>query len=195
MTDRRAAVFLDRDGVLIEDRDLLVDPAEICVLEGVPEALVRLHDAGFPLVVVSNQAVVARGLATEAEVDAIHVHLRQLLRRAGAPDLDAIYYCPHHPEATLAAYRVACECRKPRPGLLLQAARQRGLDLSASFLVGDRMTDVAAGARAGCRTVLLRTPQTEAPPIATADPWENPPQPDFTCESLAAAADWILRTP
>lgn len=192
---RVAAVFLDRDGVLIEDRDLLVDAAQIRILEGVPEALTRLHAAGFRLVVVSNQAVVARGLITECQLDAIHARMQALLQQAGAPPLDAIYSCPHHPEATLPEYRLACECRKPRPGMLLRAAREHRLDLCESVLVGDRLTDVAAGSRAGCRTVLVKTAQTEAPPIVTADPLDDPPQPDFVCANLSAAADWILRTP
>ncbi len=195
MTDRHAAVFLDRDGVLIEDRDLLVAPAEIHVLADAPAALTRLHEAGFRLVVVSNQAVVARGLITERDLDAIHARMRELLRQAGSPELDAIYYCPHHPDANLPAYRLTCDCRKPRPGMLLRAAREHNLDLRASFLVGDRLTDVAAGVRAGCRTVLVKTRQSEAPPIVTADPLDDLPQPDFVCESLAAAADWIVRAP
>lgn len=193
--DRRAAVFLDRDGVLIEDRDLLVDAAQIRVLEGVPEALNRLRAAGFRLVVVTNQPVVARGLITQRALDAIHARMQELLQQAGSPPLDAIYSCPHHPQATLPEYRVACDCRKPRPGMLLSAACEHGLDLGASFLVGDRLTDVAAGSRAGCRTVLVESRHTAAPPIVTPDPLDDLPQPDFVCANLAAAADWILRAP
>lgn len=193
--DRRAAVFLDRDGVLIEDRDLLVDSAQIRVLEGVPEALNRLRAAGFRLVVVTNQPVVARGLITERELDAIHARMQELLEQAGSPPLDAIYSCPHHPNATLPEYRVACDCRKPRPGMLRSAASEHGLDLGASFLVGDRLTDVAAGARAGCRTVLVTSRHTYSPPIVTPDPLDDLPQPDFVCANLAAAVDWILRSP
>jgi len=192
MSPGRAAVFLDEDGLLIEDRGLLIAAAEIRILEGVPRALTRLKAAGFWLVVVSNKAVVARGLITEREVDALHAELGRLLEQAGAPGLDAIYFCPHHPDADLPAYRVLCECRKPRPGLLLRAAQQHQLSLSASFMVGDRMTDVAAGVRAGCRTVLVQGPQSQAPAIVTAEPLEDA-QPDFTCTSLSEAVDWILK--
>lgn len=188
----KPAVFLDRDGVLVEDCDLITRPEQFRVLPGVPEALARLHVAGFALVVVSNQAVVARGLATEMEVEQLNRHLEQVLVRAGAPQLERWYFCPHHPAATLPAYRVDCACRKPRPGMLERAARELGLDLKASFMVGDRWTDVAAGARAGCRTVLLETGQHLAPPIQTSEPIAVPLPPDAIRGGLREAAEWII---
>ena len=142
----KAAVFLDRDGVLIEDVHLLTRPEQVVIPPGVPAALRALGEAGFKLIVVSNQPVVARGLASEAEVRAVHTHMESLLQSAGAPPLDGIYFCPHHPNATLAAYRVDCDCRKPRPGLFRRAAAELDIDLSASFAVGDRITDIIAGA-------------------------------------------------
>jgi D-glycero-D-manno-heptose 1,7-bisphosphate phosphatase len=185
-------VFLDRDGVLVEDRGLVVRASQLRVLAGVPQALARLKDAGFRLVLVSNQAVVARGLLTEQDLQAIHGELGRMLQSAGAPALDAVCCCPHHPEADVAAYRIACQCRKPRPGLLLRAAAEHALDLPRSFLVGDRMTDVAAGRAAGCRTVLVRSSATDGPAIVTADPLDPALQPDCECDGLTAAADWIL---
>jgi len=190
--DRCAAVFLDRDGVLVEDRGLLVDAGELRVLAGVPSALRRLREAGFHLIVVSNQAVVARGMITPEGVEAIHAQLLGLLEEAGAPRLDAIYFCPHHPNADLPEYRVQCDCRKPRPGALLRAAEEHGVDLAASFLIGDRMTDIAAGAAAGCRTILLRGPERETPPATTPEPPEGWRQPDYVCPDLPAAVEWIL---
>ncbi len=190
--DRSAAVFLDRDGVLVEDRGLLIDAAELHILPGVPSALRRLKESGFRLIVVSNQTVVARGMITPEGVEAIHAQLLPLLEEAGAPRLDAIYFCPHHPNADLPEYRIVCDCRKPQPGILLRAAEEHHLDLSASFMVGDRMTDVAAGAAAGCRTVLLKRPEDETPPETTAEPPEGWRQPDCVCPDLSAAVDWIL---
>ena len=189
----QAAVFLDRDGVLIEDRELLADPAEIRVLDGVGAAIGALKDAGFRLVVVSNQAVVARGLITEQEVDTIHHRMQTLIRQAGGPELDAVCFCPHHPEATVPEYRCVCPCRKPRPGMLLRAAEEHDLDLKASFMVGDRMTDIMAGAAAGCRTVLVQTGRHNDPPIITIDPPDPSCQPDYTCPDLRAAAEWIIQ--
>ncbi len=188
----RRAVFLDRDGVLVEDTHLLTRAEELRVLPGVAEGLRRLGSAGFALVVVTNQAVVARGLVTERDIDGIHRHLEQLLREAGAPGIDGWFVCPHHPDATLEAYRVACDCRKPAPGLLLRAARELALDLERSFLVGDRPTDIAAGRRAGCRTVLVQTGMHDRPPIRTVEPLDPAIRPDHVCADLPAAADWIL---
>ena len=190
--DRRAAVFLDRDGVLVEDRGLLIDPAELRIPDGVPSGLRRLKEAGFRLIVVSNQTVVARGVITPEGLEAIHAQMLRLLEEAGAPRLDAVYCCVHHPDADLPEYRVRCDCRKPRPGSLLRAAEEHGLDLAASFLIGDRVTDIAAGAAAGCRTVLLRRPGEESPPATSAEPPEGWPQPDCVCPDLSAAAEWIL---
>jgi D-glycero-D-manno-heptose 1,7-bisphosphate phosphatase len=187
------AIFLDRDGVLIEDMHLLTRVQDVKVLEGAAEALAILHKAGFRLVVVSNQTVVARGLATEEDVHTIQTYVEQMLANGGAPPMDAYYYCPHHPNANLPQYRVVCDCRKPRPGLLLRAARERNLDLKGSFLVGDRITDVIAGARAGCRTVLVETGKHSAPPIEMTEPLDQTIRSDYICADLAAAAEWILR--
>lgn len=189
---KAAAVFLDRDGVLIEDVDLLTSPDEIRVLGGVPQALRSLEQAGFRLIVISNQTVVARGLATEEDVCAMNAEVERHLIEAGGPRLDGFYFCPHHPKATLLVYRVACECRKPRPGLLVQAAREHDLDLTTSFVVGDRITDILAGASVGCRTVLVQTGEHREPPIETVDPLDGSVQPDHVCADLPEAATWIL---
>lgn len=186
------AVFLDRDGMLIEDVHLLVNASDIRVLAGVPQALRDLKEAGFRLIVISNQTVIARGLATEEDVYAINAEMQRLLEEAGGPHLDGFYFCPHHPNATLPTYRIACECRKPRPGLLLRAAVEHNLDLSSSFLTGDRVTDVVAGARAGCRTVLVQTGEHQAPSIETVEPLDDSVQPDYVCVDLKQAAKWIL---
>ncbi|MCX6006829.1 MAG: HAD family hydrolase [Chloroflexi bacterium] len=186
------AIFLDRDGVLIEDVHLLTNPKDIRILAGVPAALGRLSAAGFGIIVVSNQTVVARGLSTKQEVLDLNAEVHVQIERAGGPCLGAFYFCPHHPNATLPLYRVDCECRKPRPGLLLRAAREHDLDLHASFAVGDRVTDIIAGARAGCRTVLVQTGEHLAPPIETSEPLDDSVEPDYTCADLFQAAQWIL---
>jgi D-glycero-D-manno-heptose 1,7-bisphosphate phosphatase len=185
------AVFLDRDGVLIEDMELLTDSSQIRLLPGVAQALARLKEAGFALPVVSNQPVVARGLIDESGVAALQQEVEARLILDGAPALDGFYFCPHHPQATLPAYRQTCACRKPQPGLLLRAAADLGIDLAASFLVGDRPTDLIAGARAGCRTIWVETGKHLAPPIVTAEPLP-PVLPDHVCAGLPQAALWIL---
>jgi D-glycero-D-manno-heptose 1,7-bisphosphate phosphatase len=152
----RPAIFLDRDGVVIDDVHHLSSPAEVRLLPGSADAIAALNRAGWPVVVVTNQSGVARGLFTAATVEAVHDHLSDLLAGYGAR-VEAYYYCPHHPTADGAADPAECACRKPRPGMLLRAADELGLDLRRSWMVGDRDTDLEAGAAAGTRTVLVRT--------------------------------------
>jgi D-glycero-D-manno-heptose 1,7-bisphosphate phosphatase len=188
-----AALFLDRDGVMIEDVDLLTTSNQVRILPGVPGALALLSSAGYKLIVVSNQTVVARGLASEHDVQQINRHIEITLRQSGSPPVDAWFFCPHHPKATLAQYRTDCECRKPKPGMLFQAKAKYDLDLSRSFMIGDRITDVIAGSRAGCRTILVQTGKHLEPPIENSEPLDPSIVPDFSCANLAAAAAWILQ--
>jgi D-glycero-D-manno-heptose 1,7-bisphosphate phosphatase len=186
------AAFLDRDGILVSDSGLITDAGQFVLLEGVPEALWLLKRAGFRLIVVTNQAVVARGLISERDLLGLHNALENLLMLQGAPKLDAIYACPHHPNANLPQYRLECHCRKPRAGLLLRAARDHGLDLRHSFMIGDRLTDIAAGQRAGCGTILVQTGQHLAAPIHTVDNLENTLPPDYVEPHLYAAAQRMI---
>jgi D-glycero-D-manno-heptose 1,7-bisphosphate phosphatase len=150
------AVFLDRDGVINEEDGIVRSPGELRLLPGSGEAIARLNQASLPVIVITNQPVVARGWCTEAELDGIHRHLRDLLRPFGA-SLDAIYYCPHHENANLPAYRLECACRKPRPGLLKLAAEDFALDLSRCVMIGDRTVDLQAARAAGAKAWLVRT--------------------------------------
>ncbi|MFL6244855.1 MAG: D-glycero-alpha-D-manno-heptose-1,7-bisphosphate 7-phosphatase [Thermoanaerobaculia bacterium] len=188
----KPAVFLDRDGVLVEDEGLLA-PVTLRLLPGVPKALARLQRAGFALVVITNQPIVARGLAREVDVERAHEEIRTRIEDAGGPRLEHFYYCPHHPRATLEPYRVDCECRKPKPGLLRRAAAELDLDLTRAYMVGDRISDVAAGAAAGCRTILVETGRHLDPPIETITPIDRTLRADSICADLPAAVDWILR--
>jgi histidinol-phosphate phosphatase family protein len=155
------AVFLDRDGTLIEDVGYLRDPGQVRLIPGAAHALAELRRARYRLVLVSNQAGIGRGVVSEAEAAAVHRRILGELERAGTT-LDDARYCPHAPP-------VSCACRKPSAGLLLAAARELGLDLSRSVMVGDKPSDVEAGRRAGCRTVFLsfgRAADTEADLVA-----------------------------
>lgn len=193
MTSAHPAVFLDRDGVLIEERHLIATREDVQLLPGVAPALRRLTDAGFTLVVVTNQTIVARGLASEAEVGALNAFIAGAIVQAGGPALDHFYVCPHHPQATRAEYRRACGCRKPRPGLLLDAAAALDLDLARSYLIGDRVSDILAGRAAGCRTVQVQTGAHAAAPIVGVDPEQANEGADFVAADLPSAAAWILR--
>ncbi|MHC5024533.1 MAG: D-glycero-alpha-D-manno-heptose-1,7-bisphosphate 7-phosphatase [Planctomycetota bacterium] len=151
------AVFLDRDNTLIANDGDLGDPGAVRLLDGVPEGLRALRDAGYCLVVVTNQAGVARGRFSEADVDAVHQRIARLVDERGQTShlIDRFYYCPYHPDAELDEYRREHPWRKPNPGMLLQAARDMGIDLAASWMIGDQSRDVSAGSTAGCRTVLI----------------------------------------
>ncbi|MBI0328322.1 D-glycero-alpha-D-manno-heptose-1,7-bisphosphate 7-phosphatase [Burkholderia plantarii] len=148
------AVFLDKDGTLLDDVPYNVDPARMRFAPGARAALTLLAAQRAALIVISNQSGVALGRFAPEALDAVAARLRAMFAECGAT-LAGVYWCPHHPRGSVAAYARACGCRKPAPGMLLQAAREHGLDLAGSWFVGDILDDVEAGNRAGCRTVLL----------------------------------------
>lgn len=150
----RPAVFLDKDGTVLADEPYNVDPGRMAYAPQAFAGLARLGSAGAVLVVVSNQPGVAKGLFPASALEPVHTRLAAMFRAAGA-HLDGFYWCPHHPDGVVEGYAGACDCRKPRPGLLLRAARELGLDLRASWLIGDILDDVEAGNLAGCRSILL----------------------------------------
>jgi histidinol-phosphate phosphatase family protein len=174
MTSERGtpAVFLDRDGTLMEDVDYCGDPRDVRVFAGAGEALRRLKSAGFRLIVVTNQSGIGRGYFTEETYRAVDAELR---RQLGADLIDASYHCPHLPDD-------GCACRKPSPQLVINAAREHRLDLTRSFLVGDKSSDVECGRAAGVRTILVTTGYGRTEPCKA----------DWTAEDLKTAADIIL---
>lgn len=183
----RATVFLDRDGVINEEVDGVLRPQDIRLLPGVSEAIRSLNEAGFPAIVITNQPYVSHGSLTEAQLDEIHAFLEAELASRHAV-LDAIYYCPHHPHGGYDGERkelkIQCQCRKPLPGMIFTASRELHLDLPNSWMIGDRTADVAAGAAAGVRTVMLRSGH------AGRD-GQNQVEPDFRFADLKEAAYFI----
>jgi len=149
-------VFLDRDGTLIEERGYLDRLEDIALFAETPAALTLLRDAGYALVLVTNQAGVARGFFDETFVRTAHRHLAGLLAADGLT-LDGYYYCPHHPDGVVPGYAGVCHCRKPAPGMVEQAVRDLDLDVARSFVVGDKWLDVELAANAGARGILVRT--------------------------------------
>ena len=155
--------FIDRDGVIIEERGYAYRIEDFALLPGAVVALTDLQAAGYRLVVITNQSGIARGLYSEADYLAFSAHMEAQLRAEGV-QLDAVEYCPHLPDATVARYRIDCDCRKPGPAMLQRAASRLDIDLAASVLVGDRRTDIEAGRAAGVgRCFLVRSGQPLAP--------------------------------
>ncbi|MBI3004093.1 MAG: HAD family hydrolase [Ignavibacteriales bacterium] len=154
-------IFFDRDGTINVEVDFLSDPTDLELIPGVAEALREANGFGIKVFVITNQSGIARGLLTEKDLAKVHRRLEDLLSVHGAR-IDEIYYCPHHPELGKPPYNISCDCRKPKTGMLTAAARKFGINLSQSFVVGDRFIDIKAGENAGCTTVLVLTGYGEA---------------------------------
>lgn len=185
----KPAVFIDRDGTLTEEVGYVNHPARLRLLPRSAAAIRRLNAAGVPAVVVTNQAGLARGYFSEAIMHAVNAAMLEQLKEAGA-SLDGLYVCPHHPAEGAPPWRLACECRKPAPGLLTRAAAELGLDLAASTMVGDKASDLVAARRAGARAVLVLTGYGLGE-------WEHrrdllEARPDHVAGDLLDAVEWVL---
>jgi len=180
---RRPAVFLDRDGTVTEEVGYLNHVSRFRLLAGIGEAIGRLNQASVPVIVVTNQSGVGRGYFPEQLVRDVHERLKMELLKVGAR-LDAVYYCPH-------VSADECNCRKPRTGMLEQAARELRLDLKSSFVVGDRHSDVELAHRVGARSILVRTGYGEGELAWHAKNW--PRQPEVVAADLFDAVNWILK--
>ena len=187
MTNR--AIFLDRDGTLNEEDGYISSPERFRLYSFAAEAVRLINQSDWKAIVLTNQSGVARGYFTETTLIEIHERMEESLRLQGAR-IDAIYYCAHHPDYGSPPYRLDCDCRKPRPGLVVKAARDLNLDLSRSYVIGDRYRDVEAGHAAGARGVMVLTGLGR-------EEYENdqlywPRHPDHVAEDLLEAVKWIL---
>jgi len=186
----RRAVFIDRDGTLSEEVGYINHVSRFRMLPRSAEAIKKLNEAGVAAVVITNQAGVARGYFPEERILEVHRRMEELLAADGAK-LDGIYYCPHHPTAGEPPYRADCDCRKPRPGLLLRAAGDLNLHIPSSYMIGDKFSDVELAQTAGCKGILVLTGYGRGE-------WEYlrenaAPAPDFVAEDLLDAVQWILK--
>jgi D-glycero-D-manno-heptose 1,7-bisphosphate phosphatase len=183
----QSAVFIDRDGTLIEEVGYLDRPERVVLYPWSAAAIRALNDAGLRVVMVTNQSGIARGLFDEATVDAVHRHIGALLEAAGAR-IDAYYYCPHHPAGLIAEYTKACDCRKPGRGLVDRAVREIGIEPERSFVIGDKWLDVGLARAVGARGLLVRTgygigEERRPPPDLSAD---------AVVDNLIEAVSWVL---
>ena len=184
----KPAVFLDRDGTVIEEGGYLNRLDRVSFFPWSVDAVRVLGDAGLRVVVVTNQAGVARGYFDEQFVRATHALIDERMRN-GRARIDGYYYCPHHPDGRVASYRAECDCRKPKPGMILRAARELDIDVARSFVVGDRWLDVEMGRAAGATTVLVKTGYG-----LEDDDRPDGLEADRVADNLMDAAGWILRT-
>lgn len=177
----KTGVFLDRDDTIIRDKIYLNNIADIEILPGTGDAIRALNEMGIPVIIITNQSGIARGLLDEERLNEIHLELMSMLAEQEAR-IDAVYYCPHHPEGTIDEYRKTCPCRKPEPGLLYQAAKDFCLDLNLCYMVGDKPIDVETIHRVGGKGILLTPPQNG----------DTSQKPDFIARNLFEAVQWIL---
>lgn len=184
-------VFLDRDGTINQEVEYLHKPSDLVILPGVPAALRRLKEQGFQLVVVTNQAGVARGYYSEADVVRLHEYMNQLLSREGA-EIDHFYYCPHHPVHGIGAYKQSCHCRKPDTGMFEMAESCYQVDKSHSYMIGDKLLDTEAGQRYGVSSVLVGTGYGKELYSGLTEE-EKQKAFDAYADDLNAAAEWILK--
>ena len=183
-------MFLDRDGVLVREANWLREVSQLRLLPGAAAAVKRLNDRGIPVVLVTNQSVVARGWLTLAGLAEIHAEMARRLARQGA-HLDGIYICPHHATEGVGEFRRPCCCRKPEPGMLLQAAEELGLPLAETVIIGDKLSDLEAGRRVGCTTVLVLSGQGRAH-YREARKQGREDLADAVCTTLTTAVEWCL---
>ncbi|MEB3299974.1 MAG: HAD family hydrolase [Candidatus Sericytochromatia bacterium] len=186
-----AAVFLDRDGTINQEVGYIRSLPDLRLMPGAGRAISRLNAAGIPVILVTNQSGPARGYYPEAHVQALHERLQELLLEEGAI-LDDLYYCPHLPPeegGTVSPYAVTCLCRKPGTGMVDDACARWNLDPRASYVVGDKASDVELGKACGARTVLLLSGYGER---VLAGTYQHPVQADHVAADLPAAIDWIL---
>lgn len=179
-------VLLDRDGVISLQTAFVNEPDDLKLIGGAATAIARLNAAGWPVAIITNQGGIAMGYLTENMLRRIHARMTELLAVEEA-HVDAIFYCAHHEKAKLPQYKTDCQCRKPNIGMLEQARDELGIDLSKSVVVGDRTTDILAGIRAGCSTILVQTGSAGKDRDIVAEP-------DAVVADIAAAVELILAT-
>ena len=185
----KIAVFIDRDGTMSEEVGYVNHISRFKLLENTAAAVKLLNEAGVLAIVATNQAGVARGYFEEPMINKVHEKLKNELAKSGA-SVDAIYYCPHHPSAGKPPYRAECNCRKPKPGMILRAREDFDIDLSRSYMVGDKISDVEFGQKLGLKSVMVMTGYGIGEYEHQRQDWKTAP--DFMADDLLGAVKWII---
>jgi len=192
MKNINKAVFIDRDGVIVDlpsykvgKNEFIFDETQLNIIDESPKAIKLLKENHFRIFIVTNNPQVGSGLITEEKARLINNALNDLLKKQGA-EVDEIYFCPHHPIHGIGKYKIKCKCRKPEPGMILEAAEKHRIDLTQSYMIGDRVGDIKAGKSAGCRTIGVKTGYA-------CDDGFSDAIPDMMAKNLGEAADLILK--
>lgn len=183
MTKKNKAVFIDRDGTINVDVHYLSDPDKFELYPGVCEGIKRLKANGFKIIIVTNQSGIGRGYFSERQLSDVHERMKTEFRKFGV-ELDGIYYCPHHPDDN-------CNCRKPNTGLFEKAIKEHNVDAGKSYVLGDKILDVAAGKKIGARTVLIPEPHETEALLSGKSEWVCAP--DYVADDFADAVEWLLK--
>jgi D-glycero-D-manno-heptose 1,7-bisphosphate phosphatase len=184
-------IFFDRDGVLIEDIHLLTQLKQVKFYLETFEAIRLILHSDYKSIVITNQPVVARGMISEQKVESINNFIKDQIFNKTKYKIEKFYYCPHHPNANIENYRINCNCRKPKSGMLLQATDEYDIDLNNSWMIGDRISDIIAGHNVGCKTILVETGKHLDKPIES-DIIDFSIKPDFICNNILEAVRIIL---
>lgn len=190
--EKRPVIFLDRDGTINEEVNYLHRPEDLKLLPGAAEAISRFNQAGFWVIVITNQAGIGRGYYTEKDLEILNQYLNQVLAEKNA-HIDGFYFCPHHPEHGIGEYKKTCDCRKPGIGMFLQAERDFAMEKSHSYMIGDKLIDTQAGHNFGVSSILVGTGygkeifENQCQGRRTAKDYE------YYAENLMEAADWIFK--
>lgn len=185
---KKPAIFLDRDGTLNEERGYINHIDRFILIPGVPKAVKLINDLGYLAIVITNQSGIARGYYDLARLKTYHNKLKKELSEAGAK-LDAIYFCPHHPQGKVKKYAIECDCRKPKTGMIDQAIKDFEIDLEHSFLIGDRYRDILFGKKLNMKSILVKTGYGKGEWEFEKYTWKV--QPDYVAENLLEAVNWI----
>lgn len=190
----KKALFLDRDGVINKNVKNLTKPGQFEIMEGAPKAIKLINDSGYMAIIITNQPIIAKGFCTLEDIDKIHDKMKKELLIYGA-HIDAIYICPHHPEkgfeGEVKELKIDCECRKPKPGFMLKAAKDYNIDLANSWVIGDSYLDIAAGQKAGVKTAFLTT--GDIPESGHEEEFKEI-KPNLVCKNLLEAVETILNS-
>jgi len=187
----RKCIFLDRDGVLLEDKGKILKKSDIIFLDGIHEALRNFNQLGYMIILITNQPLVGRGYIDEIELRKLHDYISNNIKKESGILIDDIFYCPHHPSSEIEKYSISCNCRKPKPGMILDASLKHDIDIKESWMIGDQKNDILAGKLAGCKTIMIKSEKNNFIPLTNKETNYENALPDLKADNLVEASRMI----